>query len=309
MSDKLKPGILIITIDLEFSWGVMGERYAVKEEFVRRGRQSIPALLDVFREFRTPATWAIVGRLLLSESENRDFMKASGQMYQNISLKDENLWYAKDLIEQIVTETIGHEIGSHSFSHLLFGKPEVTQEIAEADLEAFQAICRQKIGLQPVSFVYPQHSVGFKDLLPKFGFIIYRGTTLEPFLNYPPVVRKLLRLLVRAFGITPPVAYPVWEGGLIHLPASMHFALREGAAGVLITPKMLAQRAKRGILKVSREGGVFSLYFHDHNVGFNPSAHLGALREVLVLASRLREEGELKIMTMMEFAGYLRDEE
>jgi len=304
---ELKPGILNITIDLELLWGLLDCKPRTKETLILRGRESIPNLLNLFQRYQIPATWAVVGALLQSKNGNYDAFVLRGLHRSDCSfLRNKNLWYAEDLIERILEDKVGHEIGSHSFSHLPFGSPDLSVEVAKKDFEIFRSICKQKLGFNPVSFVYPRHSVGFRELLPLFGFKIYRGSTLEPFIRYPAFLRKSLRFGIRAFGIASPVSIPVKEkDGLVHLPASLHFALREGIMGKLITSYMLAKRAKEGVMRAVREGGVFSIYFHDHNIGLNPTAFLSAIKEVLDLSSQLREEGKLRIMTMKDIANLI----
>jgi len=317
---KLKPGILIICIDLELAWGFVFRRlFPLRENILMQGRQSIPTLLKLFQRYEIPATWAVVGHLLLSQCKRHNniihpeiirpryswFLGDWFQFDPGSDIQHAPLWYGRDLIDDILNNPIAHDIGSHSFSHFLFGEVGLDKEAAESDFLAFDKASRE-IGFKAVSFVYPAHSVGHREMLPRFGFKIYRGNTLEPFIEYWPPLRKFLRFWIHSCAIAPLPADPqIEEDGLIHLPASMHFALKNGLSGFFITQEALARRAKRGILHTSRKGGVFTLYFHDHNLGFDPVAHLAALENVLEFASNLRNKGVLRIMTMRELANMI----
>ena len=98
------------------------------------------------------------------------------------------LFYGRSLVEKIRRCPVPQEIGSHSFSHLLFGEPGCTPEAARDDLEWAVKVAGDA-GLHLETFVYPRHSQGFVELLPEHGFRCYRGELREPFSALPTAVR------------------------------------------------------------------------------------------------------------------------
>jgi peptidoglycan/xylan/chitin deacetylase (PgdA/CDA1 family) len=307
----------LICIDLELAWGwVATGRHRHAAGRLMRGREAMPRILDLFDRFGTPATWATVGHLFLSSCERRDgrphpeitrpeYAWRGEDWYHDdpaSTQADEPLWYGADLVAHVRSRTVGHEIGSHSFSHILFGDPGCSRDAAAADVAAaVDAAARNGITLS--SFVFPRHSPGHMDVLRDYGFSVYRGDLLEPFIGLPRAARRPLRFLAMAASLAPRTTAPVRGGaGLVHVPASMHFALPPSRAGAAITWRMLARRAIRGIRRAERRREVFTMFFHDHNFGVRTDDHLRALNEILAFAADRRERGVLDISTMSELA-------
>jgi hypothetical protein len=116
----------------------------------------------------------------------------------------------------------------------------------------------------------------------------------------PRAARQPLRLLAMVGSLTPRTTSAVPDRGLLHVPASMHFALPASPAGAAVTWRMLARRAIRGIRRAERRRQVFTMFFHDHNFGTRTDDHLRALSEVLAFAAARKERGVLDIVTMRE---------
>jgi peptidoglycan/xylan/chitin deacetylase (PgdA/CDA1 family) len=317
--DDGKP-VFIVCIDFELAWGwAYNDSFIGREDRFLRGREAIPPLLDLFDEFEVPATWATVGHLFLESCRGRDgvahpeiarprFPWLSGDWYRHDPRSDVRsapLWYASDLIAAIRGRSVGHELASHSFGHVPFGAPGCTVEAAESDLSA-AVKAASDVGVSVQSFVYPQHRIGFTELLRTHGFTSYRGEDREPFLGLPSQIRKPLRLLVQTLGMASAPQQPEWgPDSLIHLPASLFFAIPERRGGHLITGRGLAARCIRGLRRAIERGGMHQIYFHDHNLGVRTEEFLSALRDVLSFASAARLRGELEILTMRDYAAKL----
>jgi hypothetical protein len=145
------------------------------------------------------------------------------------------------------------------------------------------------------------------DLLPAHGFTAFRGSSGEQFLALPAALRKPLRMVYRTLGLAAPPQRPlVGRDGLVELPASMLFALPTGSLGsTVVGPRSLARRAVRGLRRAARQGSMFQIYLHDHNLGVRPRELLAALDTLLRAAGRLRDEGRIRILTMGEYAASL----
>ena len=279
------------------------------------GREAMPRVLDLLDRYGMPATWATVGHLFLSSCERRD-----GQPHPELARPDyrwkpddwyredptstvdnDPFWYGPDLLEEVRSRATAHEIGSHSFSHILFGDPGCSRKAASADVSA-AVDAAANVGVRLHSFVYPRHSCGHVDILREHGFSVYRGALLEPFLQLPTAVRRPLRFMAMLTAFPPRTTSPIREHGLVHVPASMLFALPPSGVGSTITWRMLARRAIRGIRRAEQRREVFTMFFHDHNFGIRTGDHLRALREVLAHASSRRERGTLDVATMSQMA-------
>jgi peptidoglycan/xylan/chitin deacetylase (PgdA/CDA1 family) len=296
------------------AWGwVATGRHQQAADRLMRGREAMSRVLDLFDRFGTPATWATVGHLFLSSCKRGDgrphteitrpeYAWRGDDWYRDdpaSTLADEPLWYGADVLADVRSRAVAHEIGSHSFSHILFGDPGCSRAAAASDVGAAVDAAAQT-GLTLRSFVFPQHSPGHVDVLRDHGFSVYRGDLLEPFVGLPRAARRPLRLLAMVGSLAPRTTPPIPDRGLVHVPASMHFALPASPAGSAITWRMLARRAIRGIRRAEHRREVFTMFFHDHNFGTRTDDHLRALSELLAFAAARKERGALDIVTMRE---------
>jgi peptidoglycan/xylan/chitin deacetylase (PgdA/CDA1 family) len=308
---------LVVCVDLELAWG-----WAFKGDLRRwqarfeRGRAAVPRLLDALESAEAPATWATVGHLLLESCNG-----AGRRAHENVvrpgydwypgdwfehdprgDVRSHPLWYASDLVDDIRGRTPSHEIGSHSFSHLVFGDPGCSRAAAESDLDAAAAVARDA-GVRTDVFVYPRHRFGFEDVVADHGFIAYRAGDHEPLMGMPAGLRKPARFAVRSMGAgLRPQPGRVTTRGLADLPASMFFALPEGRLGRAVTAASLVRAFRGGIRRAARDGGMFQIYFHDHNMGVRTEEFFEAMGAAMSIASAARDRGELDIVTLGGYA-------
>lgn len=136
--------IFVISIDTESIWGRMySDVKAILLNNPKRWRDSIDVLLNLFEKYDIPATWAIVGHLFLDHCEKEDGIahknmpKSKEDWYDCDPCTDihrDPLYYGKDIVEKIISSPVGHEIGYHSFSHVVFS--ECSREVAEAEIKS-----------------------------------------------------------------------------------------------------------------------------------------------------------------------------
>jgi peptidoglycan/xylan/chitin deacetylase (PgdA/CDA1 family) len=308
---------LVLCVDLELAWGwaFKGDLRRWEPRFLR-GRAAVPRLLDVLEAAEVPATWATVGHLLLDSCNGKggrahtDVVRPDFDWFPHDwfepdprgDVRSHPLWYASDLIEDIRRRRPVHEIGSHSFSHLVFGDPGCSRAAAESDLGA-AAEAADRIGLRPDVFVYPRHWFGFEDVIADHGFIAFRTDDREPLMRAPAGIRKPARLAARSVGAgLRPQRGEVTRRGLADLPASMFFSLPEGRLGRAITAASLVRAFRRGIRRAVDDGGMFQIYFHDHNMGVRTQEFFEAMGAALALACAARDRGELEIVTLGGYA-------
>lgn len=201
-ANGLQRGAVAFSIDFELAWGWAYAKGMSREDAIKKGmheRSQVPLILAKMDEYRIPATWATVGHLFLEkcernahgvahpnilrmphfESEYWEF--TSGDWYQVDPCTDDKqdpAWYAPDLIRQILSANVKHEIGSHSFSHGGFG-PYCSSEVAETKIDAcFEAM--KPYGIVPKTWVFPGNDVGNFDVLAKKGFKSVRSFPVAP---------------------------------------------------------------------------------------------------------------------------------
>jgi peptidoglycan/xylan/chitin deacetylase (PgdA/CDA1 family) len=110
----------------------------------RNGSKS-DGLLALLDRYEIPATWAIVGHLMLEGCSRHD-----GAVHADVMPRPDYSWfpkdwyvhdpctsaiqspgwYAPDILEWIRATRVRHEIASHSFAHIYYGDPECSASAA-----------------------------------------------------------------------------------------------------------------------------------------------------------------------------------
>jgi hypothetical protein len=207
------------------------------------------------------------------------------------------LWYGEDILDMIQAARTPQEIGSHSFAHILYGDPDLTEEAAESDLRACLDVAARR-GIELRSFVFPFNSEGHHDVLRRNGFRAYRGLDPSRYQRMPYSINRGGHLLEHAVGVGPPVSRPYEKlPGLWNIPGSTFFSHRGGVRRGIPRRSRL-RRAQVGLRKAKDRGGVFHLWTHPFNLANDPRYLLGILDEIFTSAAAMRDRGELVIETM-----------
>ena len=189
-------GIVVFSADFEMAWAYRYSRTSSQKaiEVGLKERGNVPALLNLFDLYLIPVTWATVGHLFLSKCskgnnnfphsemprpaffENKNWSFQSGDWYCHDPCTDiftDPAWYAADLIYQIQTAKINHEIGCHTFSHLDFSYKNCPENLAVAELDACKNLASDK-NIILRSMVFPGGTYGNYESLKEKGFLCYR---------------------------------------------------------------------------------------------------------------------------------------
>jgi peptidoglycan/xylan/chitin deacetylase (PgdA/CDA1 family) len=312
----MKPAF-VMSLDTELVWGSFDHTSAAEFERTYPDlRGTIRRLLALFEELEVPTTWAVVGHLFLGSCQRGPDGRAHPELprpkhawyprdwYADDPCTDRGrdpLWYGDDVIDAIRTARAGHEIGCHSFSHAVFGDPGCTSEVAEAELMQCVRLAKER-GLKLQSFVFPRNVEGHHALLRRFGFTAYRGDEPNWYRVLPGQARRAAHLLDQAAAIPPPVSTPVETlRGLWNIPGSM-LLLHRGGVRRAVPYAARVWKAKLGLERAVLERKTFHLWFHPFNLCVDRDGMLGALREIVLYAVRLRDRGMLEIHTMGSLA-------
>jgi peptidoglycan/xylan/chitin deacetylase (PgdA/CDA1 family) len=311
-------GTMVLSLDLELSWGrfdkipveVLGAESLAERQQIRR----FLALLD---HYEIPATWAIVGHLMLDgcardrkgHAHSETLPHAQYSWYPrdwyscdpctNVSLAPG--WYGPDILEWIRAARVHHEIGSHSFAHILFGDPECSASAAEADIKAAveAAACK---GITLNSFVFPRNQVGHLETLRRLGISAYRGSDAPAVGKGYGLVLKPVNLLRQVLALPmKPVRPEEILPGLWNIPGNHFFLPRKGIRKILPRGGQ-ALRAKRCIDKAVRTGRLYHMWFHPFDLLTDSDAMFSGLETVFAHTRRLREKGLLDVLTMEDYA-------
>ena len=301
MAKELNKPIFIISLDVESIWGYAAypshKDIDLLKNDKQKGRGCIDILLNLFEKHNIPATWAVVGHLFLDHCEcedgipHKDMPRFKEDWYSSDPCTDiqrDPLYYGKDIVEKILSNRIEHEIGYHSFSHVVFS--ECSREVAEAEVKVGNKIAKE-FGITLKSFVFPENKIGHVDILREYGFKIYRGA--NGYKRNDPSKNILIRKFNGGMNklIAPPVE-PRWKGGIWKIPSSMIFCDPQIKFSVL-------PRAKLGLYRAIKSKNVFHIWLHPHNLLMYPSLR-DDLDMFLAVVSKKRDEGKIEVMTMGE---------
>ena len=295
----------VISLDTELLWGYVAhptlEAVNLMKSDSKKGRGCIDTLLNLFQKHNIPATWAVVGHLFLDHCEcedgipHKDMPRFKDDWYSFDPCTDiqrDPLYYGRDIVEKILSSRIEHEIGYHSFSHVIFS--ECSGEVTEAEIKEGIKLAKE-FGIALKSFVFPENKIGHVDILKENGFKIYRGEGLGRYdLSQSFLIRKFNGGIDKM--IAPP-AEPKWRDGIWEIPSSMCFCDPQIKFSVL-------PRAKIGLYRAIRSKKVFHVFLHPHNLLTYPSLK-DDLDKFLAVVAKKREEGKIEVMTMEEFADVL----
>lgn len=315
---KPARGTMVLSLDLELCWGRFDKiPIAVLDAESVQERKHIKQFLALLDRYEIPATWAMVGHLMLDGcSRDRDGHAHSEVMSHaqyswfakdwyiydpctTVSLAPG--WYAPDILEWIRETRVSHEIASHSFAHIIYGDPECSPSVAEADLTAAIETAARK-GITFRSFIFPRNKVGHLEILRKLGISAYRGEDTPPTRNVHWIFLKPVNFVKQVLGFPPqPVRPEEVLPGLWNVPSNHIFIPRTGVRRILPRTSQ-ARKAKQGIDQAVRTGELYHMWFHPWDLNRDTNAMFSGLEDVFSYARRMREEGVLDILTMGEYA-------
>src|SRR5882672_4486749 len=289
-----------VSADLELSWAFRMLPKEVAQETGRRTRENLPYLLRTFEDCAFPITWATVGHLFLESCERASTGLAhpdmprpprnefwAGDWYMHdpcTDYKRDPFWYAPDVIQSILGSPVGHEIGTHSFSHIDFTPSRSDPTLVRREIEE-SITAMQRFGVKPRSLVYPFNEMGhtYLNLLSDLSITAVRHRDRWS----PTWCTKIKRPRVKlsypertSFGV-----YKLYES--INLRQPSHYDYLD--------------RVKILMKKAQERRAVFHLWFHPSD----PANFIeGELRRAIQFIDDQRKKDLVWIATMGEIAAY-----
>lgn len=312
---RLEHGVFTLSLDLELIWGTLDlfgpqafrRRCEIERELV------IDRLLDLFVEFEIQATWCVVGHLFLDQCSSENGRKhpeivrprhawSRGDWFgqdPDATEAEAPVFLGRSLVEKIRACPVPQEIGSHSFSHVVFGDPGCSRATARSEIEACMRHAAHS-GVTLRSFSFPRNSVGHVELLPEYGFTCFRSPEPRWYQGslLPTVVRRLGHLWDNVTMAEPPVVVPKrTNDGLYDIPGSMVYLPIHGFRR-LIPVSWRVERALKGLDAAVRARRIFHLWAHPTSLADETDAMFGGVRRILQRVSLLRERGCLRVLPM-----------
>lgn len=256
-------------------------------------------MLELCDEYDIPATWAVVGHLMLESCDETHAMHPAPDGWfareQTNWMDREDLRFCPDLVRAIFESDADHEFASHSFSHVLFGRPETDRQLAAAELERSVELATQ--WNQTIdSFIYPRNDIGHRDVLAEYGISAYRGKSPTR-----DGIRGVFDSTVRDRSMI--VEPTVDEYGLVNVPASLFLFGFEGPARTVaesIWDDPMVVLARRGIDEAVQSDGIFHMWLHPNNLTHERDDR--RMRAILSYVDQRRAETDLTVETMANVA-------
>lgn len=297
-------GSVVVSLDAELAWG-LHDRHplsAAEERRVGTARRSWSRLVDLFDDHDVPATWAVVGALLVDPDAevgaDHPLPASWFDAYRRGVASRPDEWLGRNLVEAVATADADHELASHGFSHAVF--TEVSPAVADAECRLARAV-GERHGFEFSSFVFPRNRIAHREALAANGFRCYRGD--RPY-RLPPVTglrgAATLAGALTGTGAPPLVSPQVDEHGLVELPASLFLGGFRGRHWRTVGADPAVRLAKLGIERACRDDGVLHLWFHPNDL--TDAFYVRRVDAVLSYLAARRDETALRVETMDQVA-------
>lgn len=155
---QLEHGMLIISVDIDVGSGELGvinkgrnddawmHSMHMSERRVGEIEEiAFPLFLEAIDHFHIPATFAVRGQLTEVDDS---------------------------ILKTLQESSTKHDIGAHGYYHRRF--TDLPRDEAENELRMI-SLGMEKFGITPRSFVFPNNSVAYLDLLEKYHYTCYRS--------------------------------------------------------------------------------------------------------------------------------------
>lgn len=327
----MKVGVFIISLDLELHWGVF--RTVTYESPYMRNINNTPLaierILQVLKEYKMSATWAVVGLLL---ADSHDMIEAFAPDVKPVYEKrnhnpyllqigrneaEDPLHYAPSIIRKILSVS-NQEIATHTFSHFLSREDGVTINAFLSDIESAIRIS-EVYGIRIRSIVFPKNRLikEFIDVLPQLGINAFRGAEKGWMYNKicsiqdpkPSKIRGVFNKFGRFLDTYLPITSSnTWcfdelkaeKGEAVNVAASRFLRPYNPALKCLEWAKF--RRIKGQIEYAARTGRMFHLRWHPHNFGSNLDQNIDLLTRILDCYKKCNMKYNMKSMTIGAFA-------
>lgn len=312
----MKSSVLIVSLDFELFWGMQDStKLEDYSDNVLGGRKSVEKLLKLFEKYGIHATWATVGFMFADTKEEvTKYFPAILPTYCNSALssyrcfekigdseKDAPCFFAPSLIKKI-SEFPNQEIASHTFSHYYCREKGQTTEQFRADMQSAKAIALDK-GYDLKSVVLPRNQCEseYVKVLSELGFTSYRDEEND-WIHEKVKIRPLMRLLRLAdvyLPLTGQGGYlPKSKNGIVNLTGSRMY--KPYFKPLAFIEKVKIRRIKKQMLHAAKNGLVFHLWWHPHNIGIKTDFHLKQLEEIFEYYDFLKRKYGMISLNMQE---------
>ena len=298
----MKNGFFVISLDYELYWGVHDvfsvEKYG---ENIRRVKDIIPRLLELFNKYQIHATFAVVGAIYHNSTDEfysnitdtSKLPKYANELLSPYSgdgkykvCKYPDLFFQNRIIELIRTQN--HEICTHTYCHFYCDEIGASVESFEYDITKAVEIA-EKYGDKISSIIFPRNQVNslpFEKILLNKGITCYRCNPYKSFSNNN-IHNKIIRTLSAYLPIFSLSSQLPKDEKIIRIKAN-HF-LRPYTKFAIIN-RLQIYKIKLSIKQAAKKKQLFHLWWHPHNFGSNTEKNFEILEEILYYYKQMNKK-------------------
>ncbi len=314
-------GCMVISLDFELMWGVMDHKNPMDyKENIKNVWKAVPLILKAFVSYNIHATWGVVGLLmqkdiddcslnmpeLLPSYKNRKY--SVYEYFGNLHTLNKRYLFASDLVKKI-DETIGQEIGCHTYSHYYCMEDGQTVEQFAADLDK-AAESMKKFNLSAKSIIFPRNQFNeeYAEVLKEYGYENYRGNEKAWFyqtankIKYQSFFWRICRLLDNYLPLAGMCCYGYDEvrdnKGLNNIRSSRF--LRPYSNKLALFEPVRMKRIMQQMEYAAKNNMIFHMWWHPHNFGMHIKENLKSLNLLLRYYKRLNRQYGFRSLNMSE---------
>ena len=317
-----QPGTFSISLDFELHWGCFENMKVLDEKnqnYFKKTREAIPAMLDLFESHQIHVTWAVVG-MLFNEDEDQWHLnlpkEIPGFLNEEVSAyawvkkngffsKKDPYHFAPTLIDKI-KNTPFQEIGTHTYAHYFCQEEgQTAQQFREDLLMARKVSLEKNIEIRSLVFPRNQFNAEYLSICRELGITSVRS---NPDIWYwassaeSGLMKRLFRTGDAYFSIQP--YKMVFLSDIkkdefpIQLPATRLYRPWNSKWPILNHLKM--KRIFKEMTAAAKQGGYYHIWWHPHNLGNNPKECLVEIKQIIEHFKSLQAKYGFESLTMQE---------
>ncbi|ELZ40567.1 Polysaccharide deacetylase [Halorubrum californiense DSM 19288] len=266
-------------------------------------------LLQACRRNGIQVTFDVVGHLLEESCDGVHPGPYPTGWWKNdpgTSRREHPLFYAPDLVEKIRSDSIDHEICTHTYSHVL--ADEVSDKTLNRDLTAARAAHEEQGLPSPESIVMPRHREVDYSILSDHGIDVIR----TPIKKYNPEIKNPFQKYWWIATRNHPPCEIRLSQGLLETTCTPHPSLsstilpsgqRRPSPYFRLLPRPVRERLHRRYLRdaiglAAEEDEHVHLWTHLHNIAND--SQWRAIKPTLDDLGRCQEQGDAEILRMCD---------
>ena len=318
-------GKLVVSLDFELMWGVR-DLVTVNTygQHINGVHTALPQILQHFEQYGIKGTFAAVGFLFFKDKQellqglpevmpqyaDTNLSPYGSYLHETVGAHaGEDPYHYGDHLIELIKNTPGQEIGTHTFSHYYCLEPGQDLEAFRHDLQAALAIAQRR-GINLSSIIFPRNQVNeaYLQVCETMGLITYRSNE-ESWIykarnwNDETLLRRAFRLLDAYVNISGHHCYTeqyMHSDNMVNIPASRF--LRPYSKKLKGLENLRLKRIKDSMTHAAKNKLTYHLWWHPHNFGINQEENFAFLTQILQHYQELKARYNFTSITMSELA-------